>query len=650
MATIKTAIQLYDGFSPALRSMQKAMNSVISSFETLQNSSSNSVDTSNIAQARSELARTEIIFDQIEKEIREADEQQNKFNQDIRNSSSEADALKSKFLGLAGTLGVAFSAKKIIELADSMTQTTARLDLMNDGLQTTEELQNKIMASANRSRAAYQTTADAVAKMGIMAGDAFASNDEIIAFTELINKQFTIAGTSAEGIDAAMLQLTQAMASGVLRGEELNSIFEQAPTIIQSIADYLDVPIGNIRNMAQEGLITADVVKEAMFATADETNAKFESMPYTFSQVWTQLQNVLLQAFQPLIQIIGSGAEWIANNWSTIEPIFWGIAAAVGVVAAAYGVWKLVTLAQTVAQWALNSALLASPITWIVLAIAAVVGAIVIWINKIGGLKVAWLTACNAILTAWDWVKIGFFTGVYWVINLWGKMQLAFRTVATNIANFMGDMKADVLTILQNMVNGAIGIINDFISALNKIPGVSIDAIAEVTFGTTAQLENNAAKAARNAELADYKAEIEANAAARDASLNQMKADARSATAAREAEISAAKVSAAEKNNSTLDAFNLGNTLDNIYSNTGDTAGNTAKIADSMDSLEDSLEYMVDIAEREAINRYTIVDGVRVEMNNENHINSELDIDGVIEALGNKVYETMLISAEGVHE
>lgn len=141
--------------SPALRSMQRAMVSVISSFEAMDAASSNSVDTSAIRQARDELARAEIALDSVEQNIREADEQQQKFNKDVRNCGDEADSLKSKFMGFAGALGVAFSAKKVLELADSMTQTTARLDLMNDGLQTTEELQNKIMASANRSRAAY---------------------------------------------------------------------------------------------------------------------------------------------------------------------------------------------------------------------------------------------------------------------------------------------------------------------------------------------------------------------------------------------------------------------------------------------------------------------------------------------------------------
>ena len=177
------------------------------------------------------------------------------------------------------------------------------------------------MASANRSRAAYQSTADAVAKMGIMAKDAFNNTDELVAFTELINKQFTIAGASAAGQEAAMMQLTQAMASGVLRGEELNSIFEQAPTIIQTIADHLGVSVGEIRAMAAEGQITAQVVKDAMLSSADEINAQFSAMPYTFSQVWTMMQNILLEAFGPLIQVIGAGAQWIYENWAAIEPV-----------------------------------------------------------------------------------------------------------------------------------------------------------------------------------------------------------------------------------------------------------------------------------------------------------------------------------------
>ena len=216
-----------------------------------------------------------------------------KMNQRQEEAANKAKKTKSEFQKLADivrNLAVVRYAKmyggQILSLSDGLVATRARLDLMNDGLQTTEELQDMIMKSANRSRASYLSTADAVAKMGITAKDAFSSNQELIDFAELVNKQFTISGTEAAGIDAAMLQLTQAMGSGVLRGEELNSIFEQAPTIIQTIADYLDVPIGKIREMASEGKITSTIVKNAMLASADEINAKFESMPMTVAQVW----------------------------------------------------------------------------------------------------------------------------------------------------------------------------------------------------------------------------------------------------------------------------------------------------------------------------------------------------------------------------
>ena len=204
-------------------------------------------------------------------------------NQRQEDAANKVRKTKSEFQTLADTiqdLAVVRYAKKygdqILDLSDSLVATRARLDLINDGLQTTEELQDMIMKSANRSRASYLSTADAVAKMGIMAKDAFSSNEELIDFAELINKQFTISGAEASQIDAAMLQLTQAMGSGVLRGEELNSIFEQAPTIVQTIADYLNVSIGKIREMASEGKITSTVVKNAMLASADEINAKFE--------------------------------------------------------------------------------------------------------------------------------------------------------------------------------------------------------------------------------------------------------------------------------------------------------------------------------------------------------------------------------------
>lgn len=288
------------------------------------------------------------------------------------------------------------------------------------------------MASAQRSRAAYFDTASAIASMGANAKSAFSGNDELIGFMEQINKQFVIGGASAQGQAAAMLQLTQAMGAGALRGEELNSILENAPGIARAIEDYMGAAEGSIKKYAEEGKITAEVVKNAMFAAADETNAKFESMPKTWEQIWTSMKNKALSTFSPILNkinelmnsaqftqvvdglinglaavaqigsfvldlIINVGSA-VVDNWSWIEPIVWGLVGALGayyaimlivnainaiaatkeaVKAAATMMSTGATFAATAAQHGLNAALLACPITWIVLAVIALVAAIV---------------------------------------------------------------------------------------------------------------------------------------------------------------------------------------------------------------------------------------------------------------------------------
>lgn len=567
--------------------------------------------------------------------------------QKTRKTKSEFQKLIDTVRNLAVVHFAQTTGRQILELADSMTTTRARLDLMNDGLQTTAELQDMIMKSANRSRAAYSTTADAVAKMGIMAGDAFSSNEELIAFSELINKQFTIAGTSAAGIDAAMLQLAQAMSSGVLRGEELNSVFEQAPTIIQTIADYLGVPIGKIREMAAEGQITSTIVKNAMLASADEINAKFAAMPMTFSQVWTIAKNIALEAFTPVLTLIGQGAQWIYDNWSMIAPVFWGLAAAALGYAVALGI-------QTAATWIANGAaqaffttLLTNPLFWIALAIGVVVAAIYKWVQSVGGLKVAWLICVNAVLTAWDWVKIGFMTGVYFVMNLWNRLQLAFYTASVNIQNFMGDMKAGVLTILQNMVNGAIDIINGFINTLNKIPGVSIDAIEKVTFGTTAQMENDAAKQARAADLAAYQDQINSQIAERDSALSAMKAEARAATAQREAEIAAAKAeSAAAGNGSTEPDWSAYANTDPGDIGNVDRVGSVGSIDEDVNIADEDLKFLRDVAEMRYVQNFvTLTPTVAVDAK----ISEKVDVDEVVDKIERRLETEFEAAAEGVY-
>ena len=634
MAGVSTSLAIHDRMTSALNRITSAVSRTNRALETTDRLTDqvNPGDT----------------FSRSTTAIGNATQQVEQFNRRQNEAGNGANNIKNAWGGvgrLIKTAVAAFSIKQIIGLADSMTQTTARLDLMNDGLQTTAELQDMIMKSANRSRASYQATADAVSKMGIMAKDAFSSNEELIAFSELINKQFTIAGTSAAGVDAAMLQLTQAMSSGVLRGEELNSVFEQAPTIIQTIADYLGVPIGKIREMAAEGQITSTIVKNAMLSSADKINAKFQAMPMTFSQVGTILGNMLLQTFQPVIQVIGQGAQWIYDNWSMIAPIFWGLAAAALGYAVALGI-------QTVATWIANGAaqaffttLLSNPLFWIALAIGVVVAMIYKWVQAVGGIRVAWLITCNAILTAWDWVKIGFMIGVYWVMDMLNKLQLAFYTAGVNIQNFMGDMKAGVLTILQNMVNGAIKIINGFISMLNKIPGVSIDLIQDVTFGTTAQLENEAAKQTRNQGLEAYRSQIESQIADRDAKLNQMKTAANVATAQRQAEIATAKADAANKkaaeNEDIMSKFSGSTDIPNVGS-----VDEVGKIKDDVNIADEDLKFFRDVAEMRYVQNFvTLTPTVAVDAK----ISEKVDVDEVIGRIESKLEDEFVAAAEGVY-
>lgn len=585
-------------------------------------------------------------FDRMTDAINRAADAVEQFNQRQEEAAKKGNKVKDVWSGVKGyikTAMAAISVQKIIDLADTMTTTRARIDLMNDGLQTTDELQSMIMASANRSRAAYQTTADAVSKMGIMAKDAFGNNAELIQFTELINKQFTIAGTSAAGVDAAMLQLTQAMSSGVLRGEELNSIFEQAPTIIQTIADYLGVPIGQIRAMAAEGQITSTIVKNAMLSSADEINAKFNAMPMTFAQVWTLAKNIALEAFGPVIQAIGAGAQWIYENWSTIAPIFWGLAGAAIAYAVALGI-------QTAATWIANGAakaffvtLLSNPLFWIALAVGVVIAALYKMIQAVGGVKNAWEICKAALVVAWTALKVAFFAVYNWIANLIDKLKLCWQKAGTAIANFMGDMKVSVLTVLQNMINGAIGIINDFISLLNKIPGVNISLIEQVTFATTAAAENEAAKQARADALNQYEADIKAAQAERDATYSAAKQELADATAQLSETYANARAEAAQANSDAgvsdwnTDQYDVGNV---------DSVGSVGSIESDVNIADEDLKFLRDVAEMRYVQNFvTLTPTVAVDA----QISEKVDVDEVVTKIEKKLEDEFTAAAEGVY-
>ena len=533
------------------------------------------------------------------------------FARSQRTAANAASSLTSRIKSLVGAYAGLQGLKSVLNLSDTIASTTARIGMMNDGLQTTAELNQMIFDSAQRSRGAYADTAAFVAKLGNLAGDAFDSSAEIVAFAEQINKQIALSGATTQEAQAAMLQLTQGLSSGALRGEELNSVLEQTPMIAKTIADYMGVTTGEMRNLASEGAVTAEVVKNAMFAAAEETNAAFESMPMTWGQTFTQIQNILIQTFQPALTAIGQLANFVSANLSTILPVVYGIAAAVGVLAAAYAVWKTVTLIQTVAQWALNSALLANPITWIILLIAAVVGAFVAWANTIGGFQAAWLTVCDILATAWDSFRILFFMGVYAVMNWLDQLSLKFQGVGVAIANWIGQMKVNVLTILQNMVNGAIDIINGMINTVNKLPFVSIQTIEKVTFAADAAVAEEAARQNREANLAAAEADANALATKRAQNITNMQNQAEIAHNNRLAGIEAARQPSNIGQAGGLDMSQYANVptyneIAGIGADVGSISKDVGSIEKSVNMADEDIQDLVDMAERRYVNNINL--------------------------------------------
>ena len=711
MGTIRTAIVLYDGVTSPLQSMHKAMGIVLNTFESMQQASGRAVDTAAIREAREEWAKAGTAFDAIEENIRNANNEQQKFNNSIRGGNNSANGLLSTIKKIAVAAGGIVGINKVLNISDELASTKARLNLLVDDGGSVDVLEQKIMASAQRSRSAYFDTASAVAKLGLNAGNAFNGDmDQVIAFMEQVNKQFVIGGATAQEQSNAMIQLTQAMAAGALRGEELNSILDGAPGIARAIEKYMGIAEGSIKTVAQEGKVTAEVVKNAMFAMADEkTNAKFDSMPKTWAQIWAGMKNQALSMFAPILtkinqiansskfqqvttalinglagvaniassvlDILISIASVIVDNWSWIQPIIMGIVAAMliynGVMlvgntimavqaavktihTAMTTAWSVATFTATAAQQGLNAALLACPITWIILLIIAVIAAI--------------YAACAAVAKFTGIANSGFGVicgGIMVVISFFKNLGLSVANIALGIWNALGACASNIGTAFHNVISNvqgwfynllstALTVVAGICEALNKLPFVEFDYS-----GITSKASEYAAKSAEAyGNVEEYKSVADAfneGMSTFDTFQDGWAADAFASGAAWGDGV-ADKVSGMfdfsaldSMGADSLDAFNLGNDLDSIYGNTGDIANNTAATADALDIAEEDLAYLRDIAEREAINRFTTAE-IKVEQHNENHISSEMDIDGIMDAWTENFAERLAVSAEGVHK
>lgn len=658
-----------------------------------------------------------------ERYIRDNVDEQGRFNQEIRAGTQDANTLADTIKHAVAAYVSIQSVGKILNMSDELTQTTSRLDMMNNSFNQingtaneTSELVNMVYAAAQDARGSFSDMASVVARFGNNARDAFGSSEEVVAFADLVQKQMTIAGASTQEAANAELQLSQALGSGVLRGDELNSIFEQAPNLIQNIADYLDAPIGQIREMASEGELSADVVKAAIFAAADDINGKFEQMPMTWGQAWTKMQNAAVMTFQTVLQRINDAANsdvladltdgvidamgvmanivlntfdmmvsagsFVADNWSVISPIIYGVVAAwvaynsvlityntiqtisntLSAISTARSAIKAgaslaeaaATETATGAQVGFNAALLACPITWIVVLVIALIAGIIAlcnWIAKTTDITNSGLGLIAGVLATFVAFNINLILGL---INTIISLAINFYNMGANFAAAFGilfdDPVAAIKATILSLFNFIVHVVAEAAVLLDTVFGSHLSDVvsgfqSDIQAKIDATIESAGGDTAKTLNPNDYMlARVNySDAFNTGASLGDGLAD---------------KIS----NFSLSDLFGkvdipnpddytsgFGDAIKNtgLGSNVSDISDNTSAIKDSVDISNEDLKYLRDIAEQEAINRFTTAE-IKVDMSGmSNTVNNTNDLDGIVDGLTTKVLEAMETVKEG---
>lgn len=656
--SIKTSIQLQNQMTPVLESINRSLNYTLSAIGDIENSSQGMFNTSTLAKAREETAKLTVELNKIEAETIDNKEAQEKHNREIKEGSSLLGSMGKKALAVGAAFASITTVKKFQETSDELAQINARLSLMKSESETIEGLHEAMFKSAQSSRANYLTVADSVAKLGMQAGDAFNNTDEIIAFTEQLNKNFVLSGTSAQGMESAMYQLNQAMAMGVLRGEEFNALNENAPSVIKAIGDYMNVTKGEVRGLAAEGKITADIVKNALFASAEETNRAFESMPMTFSQISVQMKNTFLRNMQPALQMLNdlansqsfrefienatrglgllaqvlsqvisigiSGFNLMAQNGQIIIPIITGLTLAM------LG-WHAATLLQKITLENLGKVLTMKNIglALIAAAIALVVHQVMKWVESVGGIQVAWAIFFNKLKTWLENTHTNIIKFEVFVNKVFMDIEDAGTRMAMKINDAITQMAVNGIKSIQNLVNSTIDNFNTLIGFINNIPGVDIDLIEHTDLGNgiIKHLEetNRANDLVREQRLKDN----EATRISNQKYLEDLQSKYKAAQNERNNEVE--KIRAEAKNKKLkLDLENgilEDNSLSSMAQSLDDISKDTKEIKDEIAWDNNNLSGLRDLMQSRAITELS--KDIKLEVYNEfsGNVSSEVDID-----------------------
>lgn len=635
MALIKSQLVLTDGMTGPLKSINKAMNIVLNSFEAMQDASGRAIDTASMQEAREELARASAALDQLE---------------DHTNKSTDAFSRLAKAIGLVMIARKALDTIKTgIDYASDLAEVQNVVDVtFGSATEAINSWSKECLAAYGMNEVSakrYAGTLGAMLKSSGLAGD---------AIVDMSKDMVGLAGDMASFYNLDLETAFEKIRSGISgETEPLKQL-----GINMSVANLEAYALSQGITTAYNEMSQAEQVmlryNYLMSTTADaqgdfaRTQDSYANQTRLLSESWLEFTGVMAEQLLPVLTTIVSWLNnivaFLTENADMVSAVLVGLATTVGILAVAWVVHAAAQWLAVAANQALIVSLLSNPILWIALIIGVLVAAMYRWIQSIGGVKNAWEICKLALIVGWNAVKLAFFTGVYWVIDLVDKLKLCWQKAGVAIANFMGDMKVSVLTILQNMINGAIDIINKFIGVLNKIPGVSIDAIEHVTFATTAAAENEAAKSARAADLAAYESELASAKAGRDAHIDSLKAELNSSVDALQAAYAQAKADAAADSSAEQTA------LDSIGADTAGINDSAGSAAASLKETTEDLKYMRDLAEQEVINRFTTAE-VKIDMTGmTNRIDSDMDLDGVLNTLTEGFAEALEVAAEGVHE
>lgn len=601
-----------------------------------------------------------------------------------------SNRLKGTILSLGAAFATAFSAGQVIQTADAMQNVRSRLALINDGKQSVPELENDVYAAAIRARTDMGTMGQVITRVGMNAGNAFKSTREIESFSEILAKQYAIAGATPEEMQQSIIQLTQGLGAGVLRGDELQSVFEGAPTVIQSIAKYLDVPIGKIRDLASEGVLTADIVKNAILASADETNKKLSSMPVTWAQAWTMFKTSAVKSFQPVLERvssltsnpafqqmastaiagiqrlgevsvatfdgISSGITWARENLGFMVPILGGMATGWLAVRGAALATTAATSALTAAQWMLNAAMSANPVGLVVIGMGALCGLIyggVQLFNRLTGSSETFGDAVGSAMgIAYGSVKnlatyldnvLG--SVINGIANAWDLVGTIFENVWTRIqAKFWGFM-ADIT-----------GGISDFFKDKFDVD-LKWNPNSEKTIGDYAK-EFQAKHDSLMAEPVRQfnKTPVYTPMAMEDVSwdFGEMAKKGRTFLDQSLDSISAGFTNFFTPTLPTVGGFQLQSTIDPIDAETKAKIDRLTKAAEQTarntrkENYDDEIKLMQEYGERLAVNRISN-NTYGINVTNNATVNNDLDVESIFDRFMRRLKGEMMNSAEGVH-